>query len=124
MKNLEIILQAAKRYWYLIIIALLIISYLVTATGDAAKLSKFNKIFTDIVESYKDYFKDFKDAEKKEDRANDQAKDNLDKNVEQINTKSETELKGIELSKQKLIEQLSKKSPTELSKLLKEEFGL
>lgn len=124
MKKLETILQVIKKYWYLIVILFLIISYLVTATGDAAKLSKFNKIFTDIVESYKDYFKDFKDAEKKEEKANDKAKENLDKNLEEINSKSETELKGIELSRQQLIDELSKKSPAELAKLLKEEFKL
>lgn len=124
MKKLETILHIVKKYWYLIVILFLIISSLVIGTGDAARLSKFNKIFTDVVESYKNYFKDFKDAEKKEEQANDKAKENLDKNLEEINSKSETELKAIELSRQELIDELSKKSPVELAKLLKEEFKL
>lgn len=124
MKKLETILHIVKKYWYLVVILFLIISSLIFATGDAARLSKFNKIFTDVVQSYKDYFNDFKDAEKKEDKANDKAKQNLDKNLEEINSKSEIELKGIELSRQQLIDELSKKSPIELAKLLKEEFKL
>lgn len=124
MKKLETILHIVKKYWYLVVILFLIISSLIFATGDAARLSKFNKIFTDVVQSYKDYFNDFKDAEKKEDKANDKAKENLDKNLEEINSKSEIELKGIELSRQQLIDELSKKSPIELAKLLKEEFKL
>lgn len=124
MKFLNSILEAIKKYWYMLVILGLTVLVISVSFVENTKIAQLVRTLKDTAENYKkrvDTIDDLADDKTKKDR---ETIKTYEERAKQIQEKREKDLSKANARKLQIVEELKDKSAEELAKKMKEEFKL